>query len=160
MPKNLSNVIGDRGERIFELAITDLDKFKIPLFNPGFLGDKWPGIDYYVELCGVKNSTPFFFVQVKTTQNPINNQDQVLNIRVDKHKCESLFKITSPTYLVGVHEPTKRAFILSIHTKPSKGVYRIPLKYELIPDNLQILHQEVCDFWKTYSHKPSTSYFL
>lgn len=158
MPQNISNIIGKRGERIFELAITNLNQFKMPLFNPGSLGDKWPGIDYYVELCGVKSSIPFFFVQVKTTQNPI--YEQGISIRVNKQSCENLFKITAPTYLAGVHEPTKRVFILSINTQPSKGIYRIPLKYELTPENLEILHQEVCDFWKNSSYKPSTSYFV
>jgi len=36
----LSNLIGDRGENIFELAITDYREFARPLFKPGFLGDK------------------------------------------------------------------------------------------------------------------------
>ena len=68
--------------------------------------------------------------------------------------------MTAPTYLAGVHETTKRAFILSINTQPSKGIYKIPLKYELTPDNLKILYKEVCDFWKIRSYKPLTSYFL
>src|SRR5262245_22873586 len=63
----LSNLIGDRGENIFELAITDYREFARPLFKPGFLGDKWPAVDYYVELVGVEGSTPFFFAQIKTT---------------------------------------------------------------------------------------------
>lgn len=157
MTGNFSNIIGKRGERIFELAITDWNQFQMPLFNPGSLGDKWPGIDYYVELCGVKDTIPFFFVQVKTTRKLISERG--LSIQINKQNCENLFKITAPTYLAGVHEPTKRVFILSVNTQLSKGIYYIPLKYELTSENLQILHQEVCDFWKTYSYKPSTSYF-
>ena len=158
MPTNISNMVGKRGERIFELAMTNLNQFKMPLFNPGTLGDKWPGIDYYVELCGVKDAVPFFFVQVKTTQKEID--DQSLSIRVNKRNCENLFKITAPTYLAGVHEPTKRVFILSVNTQPSKGIYHIPLKYELTPETLEVLHQEVLSFWKSNSYKLSTSHFL
>ncbi|MEB3228006.1 MAG: hypothetical protein VKJ27_06450 [Synechocystis sp.] len=158
MPTNIANTIGRRGERIFELAMTNLNQFNIPRFNPGSLGEKWPGIDYYVELCGVQNAVPFFFVQVKTTQKLIG--DKRLDIRVNKQNCESLFKITAPTYLAGVHEPTKRVFILSVNTRPSKGIYHIPLQYELTSKNLDILHQEVLSFWKTFSYKPSTSHFL
>ena len=56
----LSNLIGDRGENIFELAITDYSAFSKPLFKPGFLGEKWPTIDYYVELLGgVKDESLF-----------------------------------------------------------------------------------------------------
>ncbi|MEB3120345.1 MAG: hypothetical protein VKL41_03885 [Snowella sp.] len=160
MPKNLANIIGDRGEIIFELAITYYSQFSPPLFKPAFLGEKWKPVDYYVELCGVKNETPFFFVQVKTTQNEIDLQNQILNINVSKEKCENLFKVTAPTYLVGIHEPSQRAFIISVYKKPSQGIYQIPLQYELTPNNLEVLHREVCDFWKYCPYKPLTSYFL
>lgn len=158
MPTNISNMIGRRGERIFELAMTNLNQFNMPRFNPGALGDKWPGIDYYVELCGVGNVVPFFFVQVKTTQKAIN--DKGLSLKVNKQNCENLFKVTAPTYLAGVHEPTKRVFIVSVNTQPSRGIYQIPLKYELTPTNLEALHQEVLYFWQASSYKPSTSHFL
>lgn len=82
MSTNISNALGKRGERIFELAITDLEKFDFPLFNPANLGDKWPVVDYYVELCGITQFIPFFFVQVKTTKSPINKE--VLEVKISQ----------------------------------------------------------------------------
>lgn len=156
---SLSNVIGDRGEKVFELAITDYKNFRRPLFKPGFLGEKWPALDYYVELTGVRGSTPFFFVQVKSTTTGINAHNNTISIQASKAKCDSLFKIPGPTYIVGVHEPERRAFILSMHAKVDKGIYSIPIKYELNSENLQRLHEEVIDFWKKAPHKPTGSYF-
>ncbi len=157
--QQLANVIGDRGENIFELAITDYAEFKSPLFKPSFLGDKWPAVDYYVELLGVRLSNPFFFVQVKSTTKPIAAGAEALEILVPPKKCQGLFRIPGPTYIVGVHEPTRRAFILSIHLLPTQGVYRIHLKYELTPDNLKALHQEVQSFWQSFPNKPQESKF-
>jgi hypothetical protein len=156
----LTDVIGARGEKIFELAITDYEVFRKPLFKPGFLGDKWPIIDYYVELLGVTNLNPFFFAQVKSTAGKLEKNAVVLRIAAQKSKCKLLFELPGPTYIVGVHEPTKKAYILSVHQKPKRGVYRIPLKYELTPQNLKILHAEVKAFWRTTTNKPLQSHFL
>ena len=155
----LSEPIGDRGERIFELAVTNYKDFTAPLFKPGFLGAKWPAIDYYVELLGARGATPFFFAQIKTTAQPIAANATALEINAEKKKCEQLFKIPGPTYLVGVHEPTEKAYILSVHNRPTQGVYRIPLNFELTSANLRVLHQEVCNFWKSFPNKPTESHF-
>lgn len=157
--KDMANVIGDRGETIFKLVITDYEQFQTPLFKPGFLGDKWPSVDFYIELEGVPDAQPFFFVQVRTTTSSLHPGADKLKINADKGKCEKLYAMPVPTYLVGVHEPTKKAYILSIHDKPTKGVYRIPLKHELTPANLKILHEEVREFWKS-SSKPTRSHFV
>lgn len=155
----LSDVIGKQGENIFELAITDYKQFPSPLFRPAFLGDNWPTIDYYVELLGVRGTSPFFLVQVKSTAVPFSQGADVLEINADKAKCEKLYKLPGPTYIVGVHVPTHKAYILSVHSRPTQGVYRIPLKYELTPANLKMLHKEVRDFWKSFPHKPTRSKF-
>ena len=78
--ENLNNVIAERGENIFELAVTDYESFNKPLFKPGFLGAKWPALDYYVELVGVRATTPFFFVQVKTTSGVLSSTSTGLSL--------------------------------------------------------------------------------
>ena len=155
----MANVIGNRGEEIFKLAITDYEQFQAPLFRPAFLGEKWEVLDFYVELLGVPDAQPFFFVQVKTSASTIRAGASKFNIVMGKTDCEGLYRIPAPTYLVGVHEPTKLAYILSIHDKPTKGVYSIPLNHELTPDNLKILHEEVREFWQS-SSKPTRSHFV
>ncbi len=45
--------IGDRGQWIFSLLMTDLcPRRDQPWFRPRFLGDKFPTFDYLVELVG------------------------------------------------------------------------------------------------------------
>lgn len=155
----MANVTGGRGEKIFELAITDYRQFPAPLFRPAFLGEKWENLDFYVELLGIPDAQPFFFVQVKTSTSTIRIGASKFKIGMTKTDCEGLYRIPAPTYLIGVHEPTQKAYILSIHDKPIKGVYSIPLKHELTPNNLKILHEEVREFWKS-SSKPTRSHFV
>ena len=160
MANPLADIIGNRGEIIFELAITHYQTFGYPLFKPAFLGDKWPVVDYYVQLAQIDDITPFFFAQIKSTYHDIDPETQAVRISLSKEQCENLFKMAAPTYLVGIHEPTQRAFIRSVHTQPTQGIYQISLNYELTPRNLQVLHQEVYDFWSNTSCKPLTSYFV
>ena len=54
MTTELNDITGFRGEKIVELCLTDYSDFPKPLFRPGFLGDKWPAIDFYVELTAVR----------------------------------------------------------------------------------------------------------
>lgn len=155
----LSDVVGSRGETIFELAITDYSQFRTPLFRPAFLGAKWPTIDYYVELTGVANANPFFFAQIKATAQPIHVDATSLEINIDRAKWVRLFRVPGPNYLFGVHEPTQKVYVSSVHTMPTQGIYRIPLIHELTPTNLRVLHQEVRDFWKNSPAKPTQSHF-
>ena len=67
MNHNLSNVIGERGEKIVELCLTEFENFRAPLFRLTHLGDKWPIADYYVEVTTVTGKRPFFFLQAKAT---------------------------------------------------------------------------------------------
>lgn len=152
----LANVIGERGEKLFEIAITDYRQFDRPLFRTAFLGDKWPSLDFVVELIGVKNSTPIFYVQVKSTAKDIENE--TLEITLDSKKAKLFANIPGPTYLIGVHEPTKRVFIRAVNDG-RQGVYRIPTSHELTPANLQILHDEVKAFWLLQNRKPKYSAF-
>lgn len=159
MKRELAAVVGDRGESLFELAVTDYRHFARPLFRPCFLGDKWEAVDYYVELLGVRNCRPFMFIQVKSTAQPLSATSSDIEVSLPKRKCVSLFMVPGPTYLVGVHEPSRRAFILSVHSRPGQGVHRIPLKNELTPQNLQLLYNEVQEFWKNHPLKPFQSVF-
>jgi len=160
MTTQLQDVTGFRGEKIAELALTDYSEFPKPLFQPGFLGDKWPAIDFYVELTAVPGKRPCFFVQTKATKSKLTKRSTHLSVSTKKTDIQRLLRIPGPTYILGVHEPSKRVFIRSVHTGvPGRAVTRIPLAYELTSVTLRMLHNEVRDFWKTTSHKPTTSYF-
>lgn len=160
MNSELKDVTGFRGEKIVELCLTDYQAFRKPLFRPGFLGDKWPAIDFYVELTAVPGKRPYFFGQVKATTSKLTATSKNLSVSTKKEDIQRLLRIPGPTYILGVHEPSKRVFVRSVHTGVAvKAITRIPLTYELTSANLKKLHDEVRDYWATSYHKPTSSVF-
>jgi hypothetical protein len=160
MSGTLANVIGGRGEKKLELCLTDYQNFKQPLFRLGFLGDKWPTVDFYVELTGLKKQTPYFLAQVKTNARNLSADARYLTISTKKRDIERLLRIPGPTYIFGVHEPSGRVFFRSIHSNsPARAVSRIPIDNEVHSGNLLSLRNEVRDFWKSSEFKPSASLF-
>ena len=156
----LPDVIGFRGEKIVELCLTEYAESGKALFRPGFLGDKWPAIDFYVELNSVRAKRPYFFGQVKSTSSPLTPESPHLSISAGKRDVERLLRIPGPTYVFGVHEPSQRVFVRSVHTGvPVQAITRIPVAHELTGTNLETLHREVRDFWSATGHKPVTSVF-
>jgi hypothetical protein len=152
----LRSVIGTRGENIFNNALLDYSQFACALFRARFLGETWPGIDFFVQLENVRGATPFFLAQVRTTRDPFPHNAQSLDVSLPPGRHRHF---PGPTYLAGVHEPSRRAFILAITSGAPHGVYQIPVQYELTPANLLVLYNEVRDFWATLPHKPQASHF-
>lgn len=160
MVVELRDVIGFRGEKLVELRLTDYSRFEKPLFRPGFLGDKWPAVDFYVELNAVRGKRPYFFAQVKTTTAPLVAKSTHLGISCRKDDIDRLLRIPGPTYIFGVHEPSNRVFVRSVHAGMAvRAVTSIPVAYELTSTNLEALHREVREFWSANDHKPSASVF-
>lgn len=157
----LRDVTGSRGEKIVDLCLTDYSAFAAPLFEPAFLGDKWPALDFYVELRTMGGSGLFFFGQAKSTASVLSKRARVLPISTDRDDINRLRRIPAPTYILGVHEPSKRVFIRAVHSAtPNKAITSIPLTNELTSANLQVLHDEVVTHWAAVSKsKPSTSAF-
>jgi hypothetical protein len=161
MTNELREIIGSRGEKILELCLTDYRAFDAPLFRPGFLGDKWPAIDYYVELTSVPGKRLYFFAQAKATGAPLTSKARSLRISTKKADIDHLLEIPGPTYLFGVHEPSRRVFVRSVHSgMPSKAIHQISIRHELTSANLRILHEEVRSYWASRDHKPAASVFL
>jgi hypothetical protein len=68
--------------------------------------------------------------------------------------------LPGPTYLLGVHEPTRRVFVKSVHTGvAAEAITKIALTHELNSANLQKLYNEVRDYWQSATHKPTDSVF-
>ena len=160
MTADLNDIIGFRGEKILELRLTDFAGLSSPLFRPGFLGDKWPAIDFYIELRSVRGATPYFFAQAKSTVGKLSNTSRTLKISSKRRDIERLLRIPGPTYIFGIHEPSTRVFVRSVHNGSDvKAISQIPVSYELTGANLVKLHKEVQAFWKTTNYKPATSVF-
>jgi hypothetical protein len=160
MIPNLIEVVGFRGEKVVELCLTNYESFAAPLFRPGFLGDKWPSIDFYVELRTVRMRTPYFFGQAKATRSRLLKSSPNLRISTKRRDVERLLRIPGPTYIFGVHEPSMRVFIRSVHQGTRlRAITTIPITHELTARNLRALHTEVRRFWEGNDHKPSNSVF-
>jgi hypothetical protein len=72
--------IGERGQWLFSLLITDLCGRDDPFFRPRFLGDKYPTFDYIIEV--VDRPWYFFFVQVKGTTMGYTAEENRLRVQV------------------------------------------------------------------------------
>ena len=145
MQADIVEATGTRGEKIVELCLTDFQTSRRPLFRLAFLGDKWPSIDFYAELRAVRKHTPYFFAQAKATTHHLSHQN--LSIGSKKIDIVRLLRIPGPTYIFGVHEPSKRVFVKSVHSGvPKRAITRIPLRNELTPHRLRVLNEEVRGF--------------
>jgi hypothetical protein len=109
----LKDVTGRCGEDIADLCLSEYLAFGKPLFHATSLGEKFPSVDFYVELDGVPGRSLYFLAQVKATTSALTATS--LNISTKKRDIDRLLEIPGPTYLLGVHEPTKRTFVRSVH---------------------------------------------
>src|SRR3954470_8919782 len=96
-PAVLQDVTRFRGEKIVELCLTEYSAFARPLFRPGFLGDKWPAIDFYVELNGVRGRRPYFLIQAKATSARLSPRATSLRISATRDDVGRLLQIPGPT---------------------------------------------------------------
>jgi hypothetical protein len=106
------DLIGKRGEAIFVARLMDFCGNPEPYFDPHWLGDKCPTYDYLVELVNARDSTPYFFVQVKATQKAQTKRERRLVVQVGATEVQRMVECPVPTYLVGVDEPSSDAYIV------------------------------------------------
>jgi hypothetical protein len=153
------NSLGQRGEDIFKVLITEFVGTK-PLFRPVHLGEKYPLLDFYVEVIGERRIRSYFFVQVKTTNTSINRRSKNLSVRLSKEHLNKLAKIPAPTFLVGIDNKKENGYLLSILQPSNNGISMLKLDYPINVRNLRLLKREIVDFWRHNNNKPITSNFL
>ena len=146
MPIN-KDALGERGEAIFRLLITEFDGAPGPAFRPYFLGDKWPVADFIVELIGVTAATPYFFVQVKATRAGYTKQRRRLRITVNSGSVASLAAYPAPTYIVGIDEETREGFLVSARRGRSTNVSSVSTQFPLNAAIRRALWEEVKGYW-------------
>jgi hypothetical protein len=132
---------------LFHLLITQLcDGRDDPFFRPRFLGDKFPTFDYVVELVGFESY--IFYVQVKATTLGVTSSksNPRLKVVVSQRDVNRMASSPIPSYVVGVDEPNAEAFLYSVN-EPGPAISSLPAKHCLNPENLNLLWQEVHDFW-------------
>ncbi len=150
MPTN--DDIGNRGEAIFELRITDPHgPGGDPLFRPYHLGEKFPTLDYLVELVGLPaGKVGDFFAQVKLTRKGFTKRPPVrLPVRVSQGDIERMLTYPGPTYVIGIDERPghERAYIASVNRPGMKGIQGLPPTFPLDAANMNALWKEVEVYW-------------
>lgn len=119
------------------------------MFRPQFLGDKWPTVDFIVELLGVRNLKPFFFVQVRTTYFTETADKDRLAVQINRTTVSGLSQYPVPTYIVGVDSKKKMAYLVSANGESNSGVSSLCQTFSLDDDAvLESLWTEVADFWQ------------
>jgi len=138
------DALGARGESIFRSVITKLHGDK-PLFRPAFLGEKWPVADFGIELWA--HPGKLFLIQVKATSSTVNTQKR-LPIGVAVGRANALYGAPMPSFVVGVHEPSEEAYIVTADARRTSRISTIPTKFPLGSATVrQTLHDEVLAFW-------------
>ena len=145
----------DQIGRLAELiAAADLsravrNRYRRPLFRAISLGEKYPTIDFLVDLLDRRDtSLGFFFVQVKGTASA-GPAEARLPIVVAPDRYKLLAKMPIPTSLVGVDIVTETSYLVSAHRRRSGGISGISKGYCLRDDAVKIgLYQEVLRFWQ------------
>ena len=143
-----TDVIGARGEAIFTQLMTEFDTEAGPLFNPCFLGEKWPALDFMVTLEGEFPATPFFFVQVKTTRAGYTPRSHRLKAQVTAEQMRRLDAYPAPTYIVGIDEVSKQGYLIASRAEAGYSLSSIPTLYSLNRDTRALLWREVQDYWR------------
>lgn len=154
------NLIGKRGESMFQTLIMEFGDRQEPFFNPFFFGDTFPTLDHYVELMGAA-ARYYFFVQVKSTSKGYKqvHGERRLKVSVTKKDVDRLVAFPAPTYVVGIDEQKWLGFILSVN-QPRKGIPDFPTRFPLNRKNLQLLWDEVMTFWESRDMILRNSHFM
>src|SRR5689334_20765389 len=127
-----SDQIGRFAELIAE---TDLSRpvrgrYRRPLFRAVRLGEKYPIVDFLVDILGPDDlALGFFFAQVKgTTLLPTGAR---LAVDVDAERYNRLVRIPAPTYLLGVDVSAEETYLIAAHRPRAAGVSSITRAFRL-----------------------------
>ncbi|MEA5567091.1 DUF4365 domain-containing protein [Anabaena sp. UHCC 0399] len=155
----MRDALGERGEALFKLLITEFHSDAGPIFKPQFLGDKWQYIDFIVELVGTGSYIPYFFVQVKTTRKGYTKKLNRLKIQVKEQSVIGLASYPAPTYIVGIDEINETGYIVSANGENLKSLSSLSTNFLINKQNRQILWNEVNNFWTQCKPKNLASQF-
>lgn len=143
-----TNLIGDRGESIFNTRITEHE-----MFNVYFLSAKAPIVDFLIEIAD--EATPFqCLVQVKSTSQGYLKRNGKLRAKVPADKMQKLINRPLPTYVAGVDLKNERVYICPAFNDANAYTSSIPITHILDKQNavatqqtLDMLKQDIIEYW-------------
>jgi hypothetical protein len=156
----MSDAIGQRGEAIFFVLMTKFHPERRRLFRPQFLGDKWPLVDYIVELENAGDIRPFFFVQVKTTREGYTRREKRLKVKVTDERVSGLTAYPAPTYIVGIDEVHETGYIVSANGENLSALSSLSIRCPLDEQNREALWMEVKTYWEAQGTSQLLSAFV
>jgi hypothetical protein len=136
--------IGERGQWLFCLLMTELCGRDSPFFRPRFLGDKFPTFDYIVEL--VDFPAYYFFVQVKATTLGYTRDPIRLRVQVSVEDIARMVSCPAPTYIAGIDIESGAGYFLSVN-EPRGHIGGLITTFPINCANLQALRDEVQSYW-------------
>jgi hypothetical protein len=143
----MSNKIGKRGENIFATIISRNIATKGFLLDPTFLGDKFPTVDFHVDLLEYPFKG-FFYASVKTTTLGYYPEGDRIRITIDKDEIAELSKFILPVYVFGIDEIREKGYVISANNlDKSMNVNGVITKYPLDSGNIELLWKEVAGYW-------------
>ncbi|HST58942.1 MAG TPA: hypothetical protein VLK84_09645, partial [Longimicrobium sp.] len=111
-------------------------------------GEKWPTVDFIVELLGAGPAVPYFFVQVRTTRAGFTARQRRLKVRVSQHSLRRLGKLPAPTYVVGIDEVGEAGYIVSANGESNVRIASLPTAHPIDRRRREQLWHEVYEYWK------------
>jgi hypothetical protein len=158
---NVRDSIGQRGEAIFQVLLTKFHGRIKPIFRPQFLGDKWPAVDFIVELMNYRGKiVPYFFVQVKTTRQGYTKKQNRLKVRVSASDAQRLALLPAPTYIIGIDEINERGYIISANGQYRKSLRSLSTQFPINKSTQNTLWMEVQNYWNRFGTLCITSKFI
>jgi hypothetical protein len=147
----MNNLLGKRGESLFVSSITRHVPHLKRIFDPSFLGDKFPDIDFYVSLMNYSLKKAFFLANVKTTEGMFYDvEKKKLRISIHKDRIDELLKFQLPVYIFGIDELTENIYFICANNLPAQThLNGIPVIYPLDLQNLVYLYEEVKAYYDT-----------
>lgn len=143
-----TNLIGDRGESIFNTHITEHE-----MFNVYFLSAKAPIVDFLIEIAD--EATPFqCLVQVKSTSQGYLKRNGKLRAKVPVEKMQKLINRPLPTYVAGVELKNEKVYICPAFNDANAYTSSMPITHILDKQNtvatqqtLDMLKQDIIEYW-------------
>lgn len=152
--KASTNAVGDFGEILAQAHFSRpvRGKYRRPLFRASHLGEKYPVVDFIVDILDPnEDSLGFFFVQVKAT-NAAKPKAKTLAVKIELPKYNRLAQIPAPTFLVGVDVDAEQVYLVCAARTEKKAFSSICKKFDLKDDNVRVaLYNEVKEYWKKHS---------
>ncbi|NEP12601.1 MAG: DUF4365 domain-containing protein [Symploca sp. SIO2C1] len=155
----MKDALGQRGEAIFTVLMTEFHSESGPIFKPQFLGDKWQYVDFIVELVGSRSIVPYFFVQVKTTRTGYTKKLNRLKVKVPQGQINALALYPAPTYIIGIDEIEEKGYVASANGEHLTSLSSLSTNFPINTPNREVLWKEVNDFWSRYKHTDLVSQF-